>query len=59
MTMYKGPHGPWKKEFAWMPKRIKGKIFWLTDVYKREKNRFVVPFQGYEYGTILDVLRDA
>ena len=60
MTAYfSGPQGPWIPEFAWVPKRIKGRWHWLTTVYRREKNRIVFPHQGHEYGDILDVLKDA
>ena len=52
-------YGPWIKEFAWTPKIIKGKFFWLTYVYKREKNIFIIPGGGHEYGTLFDVLRDS
>ena len=55
---FKEPQGPWKKVFAWTPKIIKGKFFWLTNVYIRERNRYIYPSQGYEYGTEFDVLRD-
>ena len=52
-----GPEGPWQKVFAWKPVKINKKWYWLKTVYIREKSRFVFPHQGYEYGTILDVLR--
>jgi len=46
--------------FVWKPVRdIHGKRHWLKKVYRREKNRMVWPQQGWEYGTIFDVLRDA
>ena len=60
MTAYfSGPQGPWRAEFAWVPRRIKGKWHWLTTVYRREKNRIVYPHQGYEYGDCFDALKDA
>ena len=60
MTAYfSGPQGPWLPEFAWVPRRIKGRWHWLTTVYRREKNRIVYPHQGYEYGDCFDALKDA
>lgn len=56
---YRGPQGPWEPEFAWRPRKINGRWYWLTTVYRREVNRMVWPSQGYEYGDTLDVLRDA
>ena len=26
----KGPQGPWQEYFAWTPKRINGRWYWLT-----------------------------
>lgn len=54
---FSGPEGPWQKVFAWKPVRINKNWYWLQTVYMREKSRFILPYQGYEYGTILDVLR--
>ncbi len=57
---WKGPQGPWESYFAWKPvKDIHGKHHWLKKVYRRECNRIVWPPQGYEYGTLFDVLKDA
>lgn len=56
---WRGPQGPWQPEFAWKPKRINGRWYWLTTVYRRERNKYVMPSQGWEYGTIFDYLRDA
>ena len=55
---YRGPQGPWQPVFTWRPRRINGRWYWLTTVYKREKNRIVWPSQGYEYGDVFDVLKD-
>jgi hypothetical protein len=59
MTQITGPQGPWQPYFAKLPIKIKGKWFWRSTVYRREKNRVVWPKQGYEFGTVFDVLRDA
>lgn len=56
---YTRPQGPWVKVFTYKPIKINNKWHWLTYVYKREKNRFLVRHQGYEFGTIFDVLRDS
>jgi len=56
---WRGPEGPWQPKFAWKPKHIDGRWYWLTTVYRRERNKYVMPFQGWEYGTIFDYLRDA
>ena len=53
-----GAEGPWKPEFAWRPRFIKGKFYWLKTIYKREKNVVVYPHQGYEYGDTFSVLKD-
>ena len=54
-----GAQGPWRPEFAWRPRKIKGKWYWLTKIYKREKNVVVYPHQGYEYGDVFDAITDA
>ncbi len=60
MINYRGPQGPWESMFAWKSvKDIHGKRHWLKKVYRREKNRMVWPSQGWEYGTVFDVLKDA
>jgi hypothetical protein len=46
--------------FAWKPvKDIHGKRHWLKKIYRRELNQYVWPPQGWEYGNMFDVLRDA
>jgi hypothetical protein len=61
MIQFRGPGGPWKGPFfTWRPVRdIHGRRHWLRKVYRREKNRMVWPSQGYEYGTLFDVVKDA
>jgi hypothetical protein len=60
MIKFRGPQGPWEPVFAWRPIRdIHGRRLWLKRVFRREKNVYVWPPQGWEYGTTLDVLRDA
>lgn len=60
MIRYRGPQGPWEPYFAWVPTQdIHGRWHWLRKVYRRSKNRLVYPDQGWEFGTIFDVLRDA
>ena len=58
---FRGPQGPWKGPvFVWKPvKDIHGKRHWLKKVYRRECNQYVWPPQGWEYGNVFDVLRDA
>jgi hypothetical protein len=59
MINFRGPQGPWEPVFAWKPVRdIHGRRLWLKSIFRREKNRMVWPPQGWEYGTMLDVLRD-
>jgi hypothetical protein len=54
-----GPQGPWEPYFAWRPRQdIHGAWHWLGRIYRRERNRMVYPSQGWEYGTVFDVLRD-
>lgn len=57
---FRGPQGPWEGPmFAWKPVYdIHGQRHWLTRVYRREKNRMIWPQQGWEYGTVFDVLKD-
>jgi hypothetical protein len=59
MIKYKGPEGKWQPLYAYTPIRIKGKWYWLTTVYRREKNIVVYPHQGYEWGNTFDALKDA
>jgi hypothetical protein len=61
MIKYSGPQGPWKGPFfAWRPVRdIHGRWHWLKRVYRRYRNRMVWPPQGWEWGTFMDVVRDA
>ena len=59
MVRYRGPEGPWQPVFAWRPRWIKGKFYWLTTIYRREKNTMVYPHQGYEYGDTFDAVKDA
>lgn len=56
---YRGPHGPWKSYYTWKPRKINGRWYFFTTIYRREKNVFVYPPQGYEYGDQFDVLRDS
>ena len=59
MIKFSGPQGPWESMFAWRPVRdVHGRWLWLKPVFRREKNVFVWPPQGWEYGTALDVLRN-
>ena len=59
MIRYTGPQGPWELVFAWKPVRdIHGKRHWLRKIYRREKSRVIYPWQGWEYGTLFDVLKD-
>jgi hypothetical protein len=59
MVTYRGPQGAWRPYYTWKPRRINGKWYWLTTVYRREKNRLVIPHQGYEFGDGFDLLKDA
>jgi hypothetical protein len=59
MVKFRGPGGPWEPYYTWKPRNINGKWYWLTTVYRREKNRIVYPHQGYEFGDGFDVLKDA
>ena len=59
MITYKGPQGPWMPYFTRKPRKIKGKWYWLTTVYRREKNIAVYPHQGYEFGDGFVLLKDA
>ena len=55
---FRGPGGPWKPYYSWKPRKINDKWYWLTTVYRREKNIAVYPHQGYEFGDSFDVLKD-
>jgi hypothetical protein len=59
MIKFRGPGGPWKPYYTWKPRKINNKWYWLTTVYRREKNIAVYPHQGYEFGDGFDVLKDA
>lgn len=58
MIKFKGPGGPWKPYYAWKPRKINGRWYWLATVYRRERNKFIWPHQGWEFGDTLDLLRD-
>ena len=53
-----GPQVVWIRVFAWQPVRINKHWYWLRSIYRRERNKYVYPHQGYEYGTLFDVIRD-
>ncbi len=60
LRQWRGPQGPWQPWFAVKPvKDIHGCWHWLRRIYRRERNRMVWPSQGYEYGTLFDVVNDA
>jgi hypothetical protein len=56
---WKGPEGEWQRFFTWKPVKIRKRWYWLKHVFRRDKNRMVIPHQGYEYGTAFDVIRDS
>ena len=58
MIKFKGPGGPWQPVFAWRPRRVNNKWRWLVTIYRRERNKFVWPHQGWEFGDEFDVLKD-
>lgn len=53
--------GPWKPWFAWRPVTFKGKRVWMKKIYRRSINTYVDhdDWARYEYGDILDVIKDA
>jgi hypothetical protein len=59
MIKFRGPQGPWEPIYIKWPKKINGRWYYLTTVYRREKNRVVWPPQGYEFGDEFDVLKDS
>jgi hypothetical protein len=58
MIKFKGPQGPWQPAFAWRPRRVNNKWYWLVTIYRRERNKFVWPHQGWEFGDEFDLLKD-
>ena len=56
---FRGAQGAWEKMFAWRPIKVNKHWYWLREVYRRERNKYVYPHQGYEYGTFFDVIRDS
>ena len=58
MMNYRGPEGAWQLFFTWKPVRIRRRWYWLTTIYRREKNRIVWPHQGWEFGTRSDLIID-
>ena len=57
--MIKGPEGPWEPFYTRKPRRINGRWYWFTTIYRRERNIAVYPHQGYEYGDAGDFIIDA
>ena len=58
MILFIGPEGPWHRVFTWKPVKIHNRWYWLRHVFRRDKNKFILPHQGYEYGTAFDVIKD-
>ena len=59
MIKWKGPQGPWMPYYTWKPRKINGRWYCLTNVYRRERNPMAWPHQGHEFGDALDLLKDA
>jgi hypothetical protein len=59
MIKFTGPQGPWEPYYTRKPVKINGRWYWFTTIYRREKNVFVWPPQGYEFGDEFDVLKDS
>ena len=57
MIKYQGTGGLWAPYYTWKPRKINGNWYWLTTVYRREKNRIVWPYQGWEFGDGFDLLK--
>ncbi len=55
--VFRGPQGAWQSYFTWIPRKINHRWYWFTTVYRRERNKYVQPFQGWEYGDVLDLMR--
>ena len=64
---YKPIYLPWKKWLAWRPIIINNERIWLKKIYRRKVIDMGAPDDPmgyhsdpdkYEYGTILDVLKD-
>lgn len=55
---WRGPEGKWQEYFTWRPRKVNGQWYWLTHIYRREKNKLVIPHCGWEYGDSFDVLKD-
>jgi len=49
----------WQPTTLWIPRKINGRWYWLTKIYRREKNKLVIPHQGWEYGDEFDILKDS
>ena len=49
---------PWSKWYAWYPIKVNGNLLWLTHVYRRKVIYTIKGGQGYEYGTVFDLLKD-
>ena len=56
---YRGPEGPWHKYFTWKPRKVNGRWYWLSYIYRRDRNVAVYPHQGYEYGDMFNAIKDA
>jgi hypothetical protein len=57
--MIRGPQGPWKPVFTWKPIKIRKRWYWLTTIYRRDRNIVVYPHQGYEFGDAGDFIIDS
>lgn len=58
------PHGfpelAWETWFAWFPVKVNGRLAWLSQVFRRRKNRVGISdpqWMKWEYGNLFDYLR--
>lgn len=60
-TLPPWPQFDWKKWFAWRPVRVGCELKWFTFVYRREIPKDYSTYDDwtrYEYGTLMDILRE-
>lgn len=47
----------WQSWYAWHPVRVKGKWYWLTQVYRRRKGALFKRYDSWIYGDDFDALK--
>jgi hypothetical protein len=54
-----GKVGPWKRWYAWYPVwTISDERVWLKSIYRRQQGKLFKRYEGYDYATDFDLLKE-